>query len=186
MLYLIPALFAFGATLILTLLALKFFPKWGLLDRPQKYGLKRKPIPYYGGLIIFVVFFVAVLLFVKLDSRLLGLLLGSLLIVGVSFADDMFSFSLYLRLVIQILAALILVFAGVGISSISNPFGGPIVLDQQQISFQLADWVFKFSVLGALFTLVWVVGMVNTMNFLDGLNGLPSGVSAIAALTILM
>lgn len=184
--YLFPALFAFVVTILLTLGALKFFPKWGLLDRPEKYGLKRKPVPYYGGVIFSTVFLVTVLLFVPLDQRLLGFLLGATLILGVSFADDMFNLSPFLRLFIQFLAALILVFAGVGITSISNPFGPPLVLDQNPVIFSIEDIVFKISLLGALFTVVWVVGMVNTMNFLDGLNGLPSGVSAIAALTLFL
>lgn len=183
--YLLPALFAFGATVFLTLLALKFFPKFGLMDKPEKYGLKRKPIPYYGGGVIVTVFFLAVFLFVPVDFHVLALMSGALLIASVSFADDMFSLSPYFRLGIQIVAALILVFAGVGITSISNPFGAPVILDAQKITLDLGEGVvIGFSLLVALFTVVWVVGIVNTMNFIDGLNGLPSGVTAIAALTI--
>lgn len=182
--YLFPAIFAFASTIFLTWLALRFFPRLGLMDRPQKYGLQRKPIPYYGGLIIFAVFFISVLAFVKLDSHLLALLFGAILIVSVSFADDLFGLSPLLRLLVQLVAALILVFAGIGIKSISNPFGTPLVLDQWVFSFTLDHVVTTVFVLSALFTLLWVVIMVNTMNFLDGLNGLPSGVSAIAALTI--
>ena len=44
-----PALFAFVLGVISVKLALRFFPALGLMDRPQKYGLKRAPIPYYGG-----------------------------------------------------------------------------------------------------------------------------------------
>ncbi len=183
--YLFPALFSFVATVFLTLLALRFFPKFGLMDRPEKYGLKRKPIPYYGGLILVTVFFLGVFLFVPVDYHVLALMTGALLIASVSFADDMFGLSPYFRLGIQVVAALILVFGGVGINSISNPFGAPIVLDAQQFTFDLGGGaVLSVSLLVALFTIIWVVGMVNTMNFLDGLNGLPSGVAAIAALTM--
>ncbi len=183
--YLLPALFAFLATIALVQLALEFFPKLGLMDRPQKYGLKRSPIPYYGGLVIVTVFFLSVLFFVPIDAHVLALLFGAILIASVSFADDMFSLSPYFRLIIQIVAALILVFAGVGISSISNPFGAPIILDAQKFMLNFGSGMsVSISLLVALFTIVWVVGVVNTMNFLDGLNGLPSGVSAIAALTL--
>ncbi len=182
--YLIPAIFAFVLTVFLTLLALKFFPKAGLMDRPEKYGLNRKPIPYYGGMIIVAVFFISVLLFVKIDIHVLGLLLGALMIASVSFADDMFQLSPLLRLFVQILAAGILVASGIGIRSISNPFGAAFILDKQAVAYAVGSTMVSISLLGALFTILWMVTIVNTMNFLDGLNGLPSGVSAIGALSI--
>lgn len=183
--YLLPLFFAFGLTFILVCLALKFFPKWGLMDRPHKYGLKRAPIPYYGGLAIFIAFVVSVSLFVKPDQHLIGFLIGATLITIVSFLDDLFSLNPWLRLFVQILAALVLVFSGIGIHSISNPLGAEIGLDQWIFTLNL-EKVYQISVLATLFTIIWVVWIVNTMNWLDGLNGLPSGVAAIAALVIFL
>lgn len=183
--FILPALFAFVLTFCLVLAVLKLFPKWGLMDRPINYGLKRKPIPYYGGVAIFLAFTVSVLLFVKLDLTLAGFLLAGTLIAIVSFIDDYRGLSPILRLIVQIMAALLLVAVGVGIQSISNPLGDPIVLDQLKITFSL-DHIYQISVFGALFTVVWVVLIVNTMNFLDGLNGLSSGVAVIAALSLFL
>lgn len=183
--YLIAALFAFILTFVLCCAALKLFPRWGLMDRPQKYGLKRKPIPYYGGLILFLSFVVSVLIFVELDAALIIFLLAATLIVFVSFLDDMFGLSPWLRLLVQVSAAVMLVGAGIGILSISNPLGPPILLDQWTVSFTL-DQVYTFSVWASLFTILWVVTIVNTMNWLDGLNGLPSGVAAIAGLVLFL
>lgn len=183
--YILPALFAFILTLISTLLALKYFPKWGFLDRPKKYGLKRKAIPYYGGLLIVLSFTVSVLLFVGLNVQTGGLLLGALMIAVVSFLDDKYGLSPYFRLGIQVLAALILVGAGIGITSISNPLGDPIILDAFQLKITL-DHIYSISVLSAIFTVIWVVSIVNTMNFIDGLNGLASGVAVIAALALFL
>lgn len=184
-LYLFPGIFAFVLTFVLVLLALKFFPKWGLMDRPEKYGLKRKAIPYYGGLALFFGFFVSVVLFVKMDVHVVGLLLGALLITGISFLDDLYGLSPWLRLGVQIVAALILVGFGIGIHSISNPLGQAFSLDQLMLFFTI-DRVYQISVLSTLFTIIWVVAIVNTMNFLDGLNGLPSGVTMIAALALFL
>jgi len=181
--YLIPAVFAFLVTVVLVKMALKFFPKWGLMDRPHKYGLKRDPIPYYGGLVIFLGFLVSVLIFVRLDMPLLFMLSGASLIVLVSFLDDMYGLSPWLRLFIQVLAGLILVFGGIGIKSLSNPLGTVIHLDYIVIS---VNALYTISVLSALFTVLWVVSVVNTMNFLDGLNGLPSGVAAISSFSLFL
>ena len=167
------------------LAALRLFPKWGLMDRPHKYGLKRKPIPYYGGIAIFLSFTLSTLLFVKMDTSLILFLAAAAMLVVISFIDDLRGLSPWIRLFVQVAAALMLVFAGIGIQSISNPLGDPIVLDQWKMAITL-DHVYQISVLGALFTIVWVVTIVNTMNFLDGLNGLSSGVAVIAALSLFL
>ncbi|MFI5267365.1 MAG: MraY family glycosyltransferase [Chloroflexota bacterium] len=75
------------------------------------------------------------------------------------------------QLAIQLVAAAIVVMAGVTILDVRDPtaggpFGGVIALPL---------WA------GALLSLFWIAGMVNTVNFLDGLDGLAGGVVAIAA-----
>ncbi|MBD3157006.1 undecaprenyl/decaprenyl-phosphate alpha-N-acetylglucosaminyl 1-phosphate transferase [Candidatus Peregrinibacteria bacterium] len=181
--FVFSALFAFVSTAILVRAALHFFPKWGLMDKPKQYGLKRKPIPYYGGVILFIVFVGATLLFVRLDTHVIGLLIGGALIALISFLDDLFDINPWIRLFVQLMAALTIVISGIGISSISNPFGGDIVLDRFGIKFSFGDLMFQITLLADLFTIIWIVLIVNTMNFLDGLNGLVSGVSFIAAVT---
>ncbi|MFC1655916.1 glycosyltransferase family 4 protein [Patescibacteria group bacterium] len=182
--YLIPALFSFLLTGILTLLALKLFPKWGLLDRPHKYGLKRKPIPYYGGLVIVFVFVLSVIIFTDIDKNVLGVLIGALMIAGISFLDDLKGVSPWIRLIVQFLAAFTIVISGIGIESITNPLGGVIELNRFIIGVPFGDNVLEFTILADIFTIIWIVLIVNTMNFLDGLNGLVSGVGFIAAITV--
>lgn len=178
--YLFVASIAFVSTVLVTFVALKLFPKIGLMDRPQKYGLKRAPIPYYGGLILFAVFLGVSTFFVRMDAHFTGLIIGALIIVFVSFLDDVFNIPAWIRLLVQIFVGFLIAFFGIGIQSITNPLGGSIILDQVIFTHNVGDLVYSFSLLGALFTILWIVGMMNTMNFLDGLNGLPSGVSCIA------
>ncbi len=181
-----PAFFAFLLTIAGCFFALTFFPRWGLMDRPKKYGLKRQPIPYYGGLVIFSVLVLSILLFVKMDIHVLGFLLGGLVITGVSFLDDRFGLSPYLRLGVQMVVALLLVLFGIGIGHFANPFGGQLDLNIMTWQITLGQTVVVISLLGALFTVIWLVAMMNTMNFLDGLNGLPSGVTVIASFTLFL
>ena len=171
-----PAFLAFGLAFLLILLALKIFPKLKLLDRPQKYGFKRAPIPYYGGLVIFLVFLITVIIFVPFTKTVIGLLIGASLIAILGFFDDLFGLNPWFRLCVQSVAALILVFFGIGILSINLPFFGVI-------SFTGIIWKGIF-ILSALFTILWVMTIVNTMNFVDGVSGLSSGVSFVAGLTI--
>lgn len=173
-----PALFAFVLGVVLVVAAIKLFPKLGLMDRPQRYGLKRDPIPYYGGLAVFAAFVIAVLIFVPLNAHVIGLLTGAFLIAVVGFLDDLFGLSPWLRLGVQFLAALVLVFSGIGILSINLPFFG-------NLDFTGVMWG-AVPVLGAIFTVIWVMTIVNTMNFVDGVSGLSSGVSFIGGLTLFL
>lgn len=182
--YIVQGLFSFGLTLVLTLLVLKIFPKLNLLDRPKKYGLKRKPIPYYGGLVIVLVFVISALLFTEIDKNVLGVIIGGILIAGVSFLDDLKDVNPWIRLFVQILAAFTIVVSGIGIESISNPLGGVIELNQYAVDIPFGDNIITFTILADIFTIIWIVLIVNTMNFLDGLNGLVSGVGVIASITI--
>lgn len=176
------AIFAFVFSVILIFVATKWFPRCGLLDRPQKYGLTRPPIPYYGGLALYAAFVFSVLFFLPIDPALSGVLIALTLLTGVSFFDDLFSLHPFLRLTTQVLAGGILVYSGIGIHSITNPFGPPFVLDQYRFSLG-GEEVFLIS---ALFTIAWVVLMVNSMNFLDGVPGLVSGVTFLATVVIFL
>lgn len=174
--YFRPAIFSFFVTVILVLIALKFFPKLRLIDRPEKYGLTRKPIPYYGGLMIYLAFLITVLLFVPLTHQVIGLLLGATLIMVVGFFDDLLGLNPFIRLFVQFLAALVLVFTGIGILSINLPFIGVLDFSQPVLA--------GFMIASAIFTVLWVMTIVNVMNFVDGISGLSSGVAFVAGLTM--
>ncbi len=184
--YLYPAIVSFSTTVIFTLIALKVFPKLGLIDRPKKYGLKRNPIPYYGGIVIYAAFLISILAFLPLSTATIGLLIGSSLIAIISFLDDLYDLSPWLRLGVQFLSATIIVLAGIGISSITNPLGAPLILDGFVFPIDFGFYQTEIALLSAGFTIVWILAITNTMNFLDGLNGLPSGVTAIAAFTLFL
>ncbi len=178
--YLFIAIVSFVLGLGAVLGALKLFPVLGLMDRPHKYGLKRKPIPYYGGLAIWAAFVIAVLLFVPLSLQVIGLLIGATLIAAMGFVDDLRGLSPYIRLVIQLLAAVILVFAGIGIDSLSSPLGGELLLNEWRLDL---PWI-SISLFSAAFTVIWVMFIVNSINWIDGVNGLSSGIVTIAAVIL--
>jgi len=170
------ALFAFGFSFLSVLFVLRFFPRFGLMDRPHLYGHDRSPIPYYGGLSVFVTFIVSVLLFVPLSLPLVGFLISSFLIVLTGFFDDYLNLSPVFRLFVQFISGLILFVCGVGILSVNLPFFGVLSFDLWIVS--------GVSVLSMFFTIFWVMALVNTMNFVDGVSGLSSGVTFISSLTI--
>jgi UDP-GlcNAc:undecaprenyl-phosphate GlcNAc-1-phosphate transferase len=103
--------------------------------------------------------------------RLVGLLFGSLLILGVGIWDDVMQMAPRNKLIAQIVVALISMLYGFVIPGINNPFDhnpGTNWID-------FPPWV------GVPLTLIWYVGMMNAINFLDGLDGLLAGVAAISS-----
>ncbi|MGA7354513.1 MAG: MraY family glycosyltransferase [Candidatus Cybelea sp.] len=104
--------------------------------------------------------------------RLVGLLFGSLLILGVGIWDDVMQMRPRNKLIAQVVVALISMLYGFVIPGINNPFDhnpGTNWID-------FPPWV------GVPLTLVWYVGMMNAINFLDGLDGLLAGVAAISSI----
>lgn len=180
----IPFVFAFVLTAFLTFSAVKFFPQWGLLDSPEKYGLKRAPIPYFGGIAIFIGFITAALIFLPLSREVLSLLVGVVLLTAVSFLDDAFRLPPLVRLFFQIIAAGILVVGGVGITHLTNPFGGVIDLVAFDWNLGFGGAQYHFTLLADLFTVAWVLLLTNSLNWLDGVPGLSSGIAGLAALVI--
>jgi UDP-GlcNAc:undecaprenyl-phosphate GlcNAc-1-phosphate transferase len=182
--YLLPGISAFFLTLLSILIAIKVFPKIGLMDRPHKYGLARKPIPYPGGILLYIVFCALALIFFEPTIKLIGLLVGGALLVGVSFIDDRIELPPWLRLFVQVMVGLIMVAVGIGITKITNPFGGYIPLDQVKLTVDWGQTISTLMVFSAIFTVFWIILLVNTMNWLDGIPGLVSGITVIASLTL--
>ncbi len=169
---------AFLAAVALAPVASRLSPRLGTVDQPSARRVHTIPTPRFGGLPLFVAFFVAVavsLVYPRSDinelPRLTGLFLGALVLFLVGAYDDHRELSPFPQLLAQAVAAVIAVASGVLIREVQNPFGGIIHFDM---------W---FAV---PFTLFWIIGMTNTVNWLDGVDGLASGVVAIAGILLLV
>jgi UDP-GlcNAc:undecaprenyl-phosphate GlcNAc-1-phosphate transferase len=159
------------ATPIVRWLAIRF----DVLDWPVGQKIHKHPTPLLGGVAVYAAFAMATMLFLPIGGPVLGILAGGAAAVTVGILDDRLRLSPLVHLAGQTLAATVTVVAGVGIvRNVSDPFAAA----NYQGSWHLPV------VLGAAFTLFWIVGMMNTVNFLDGLDGLSAGVGTIAALLL--
>lgn len=162
---------------------LYLFPKWGLLDNPQKYGHKRSPVPYPAGIVIPIIFFAICFFIIPRDAHLfnpfLGFAFASFLLLTTSFIDDRKGLPAFFRLIIQCIVGLIIVASGIGIDEVRSPFG-IIELD----GYQWSIFGHQFTLFADLLAVLWIVGMINAMNWLDGVAGLTSSVSAISSLIL--
>ena len=172
-------LVSLAISLVCIFLAIWLFKKINLLDNPQKYGLKREPIPYSGGLAIFFGVLITLLITLPLDKNILGLIGGLTLITLISFLDDRYSIAPIIRLVAQISSAGLVLLSGLKIESITNPLGG--IIDLTEPIYNIG-----FLTIGSIILIAWIITMMNAVNFLDGIPGLVSGVSAFSALILLL
>jgi UDP-GlcNAc:undecaprenyl-phosphate GlcNAc-1-phosphate transferase len=104
--------------------------------------------------------------------KLVGLLFGSLLILGVGIWDDVMGMRARNKFFAQIVVALASMLYGFVIPGITNPF------DHNPTT----NWIAFPLWAGIPLTLLWYVGLMNAINFLDGLDGLLAGVAAISSL----
>lgn len=106
--------------------------------------------------------------------QLVGLLFGSLLVLGVGVWDDVMGMRPRNKLFAQVLVAVISLFYGFVIAGVTNPFNH----NPNTNWIEFPGWV------AVTVTLLWYVGMMNAINLIDGLDGLLAGVAVISSIFI--
>lgn len=180
--YLVTFAIAAVSALVLTPAVEWLARKIGAVDVPDdERKVHTEPVARIGGLALYLGFLVAIggriavdrighpaFPLLPADASLFGIVLGATVVFAVGFADDLLDLAPGFKFLGQLAAAAILVYFGVQIEFIGNPFGGGLIY---------LGW------LAVPLTLFWILGFTNTVNFMDGLDGLAAGVSAIAAAT---
>lgn len=184
----LPAVIAAFIAFVATPVLIKLAPKLGILDDPVKRRhpavLHTKPVPRGGGVPLFLAILITSLIFLPLEQRLLGILLGAAVVVIIGFLDDRKDINPYIRLVAQFLAAGVVVLSGIGIAFISNPLGGIIDMSQTRFVFDAFGQERDIWILSAIFGFLWIVGIMNAVSWSSGVDGQLSGFAVIAALVI--
>ena len=168
-------------------LAEGFGRRWGVLDAPRPGEVQRHVVPRTGGYAMLAGLWLALgaayllrgrfLVDPELgpawnasdDLRMLGLVLGSVLIVPLAIIDDRRRLGPWPQLVGQVIIASVPVALGLRVSSIAHPFGDPL---------ELPLW------LDVPVSILWFVGMMNAINWVDVMDGLAAGVALLGALVL--
>ncbi len=165
--------------------------KFDIIDRAKKEKRKihKKNIPLGGGIAIFVAFFSLVFLGFQFGSfgeeislyKMIGIFLGGLVLMIGGLLDDKFKLKPLQQICFPLLASFLAISFGVGLQSITNPFGGFLFLDQFHISFGgFGDWL----VLADSLVFLWLMGMMFTTKLLDGMDGLATGIVLIGVFMV--
>lgn len=171
--YFIAFISALIISFMLTPLARKLAFRVGAFDVPKdSRKIHKSPMPYFGGLAIYVSIIACMFVYMDHTKTNISIMIGATVIVLTGVVDDMHGLSAKIKLLMQIISAVIAIKGGVVIHFITNP------LSESGMSY-LLSW------LSVPVTLFWIVGITNTINLIDGLDGLASGVASIAASTLL-
>jgi UDP-GlcNAc:undecaprenyl-phosphate GlcNAc-1-phosphate transferase len=133
-----------------------------LVDRPDgKLKTQQEPVPYLGGLSIFLAFLMAVSLAYEFDPQVLALLLSGTVVLLLGLIDDFGVLSPGAKLFGQLVAAFVLIRAGIMIKLVFVPV-----------------W------LSLPLTVIWLIGVTNAFNLIDIMDGLAGGVAVICCITL--
>ena len=173
-------------TFVITPYTIKLARKLGAVDTPKDARRVNKvTMPRLGGLAIiagFIVSIIYLLIILNVEGsinlledniymKLIGFLIGGLIISIVCFIDDLKDLPPLVKLVAQIIAAIVVVAFGLRIQNIDIPFLYKIGLP---------------NVFSIILTIGWIIGITNAINLIDGLDGLSSGIALISCISMLI
>ncbi|MDD6800481.1 MAG: MraY family glycosyltransferase [Firmicutes bacterium] len=143
--------------------------KIGAVDVPRDdRRMHDHPIPRMGGLGIFIAFILATAVFCDYTPTLFTMWAGGFIIVCTGIIDDVHPLHPLIKLLAQVVVALLAVWQGMTIEFI-----------------QIFGKYYTFGIFSIPITILWIVGLTNAINLIDGLDGLSCGVSAICSTALM-
>lgn len=157
-----------------------------LFDMPEARRVHTQPLPRIGGLGIFLGFVVAIGVSFALPvdrfqievERIVLLLVGATIVVGVMAFDDIVGVAPIPKLVLQVAAAALVV--------VPRWRGGDYGIIIEQFNAPWVGTVHLPIAVAVLFTIFWIVGMMNAVNWSDGLDGLAGTIALVASVVLFL
>lgn len=139
--------------------------RFGIVDRPDgRLKNQAQPVPYLGGLAIYLSFLLALTVTLRFDStEVLGMLLAGAIVLILGLIDDLGVLTPGIKLAGQVIAVLTLMNASVYI----------------KLGF-LPPW------LAVLLSFLWLLAIINAFNLIDVMDGLAAGVAAVASFVLFL
>ncbi|WP_214000961.1 UDP-N-acetylglucosamine--undecaprenyl-phosphate N-acetylglucosaminephosphotransferase [Arsukibacterium sp.] len=154
-------------TSLLAILILRpLAPKFGLLDLPKGRKQHTGAVPLIGGLAIYLTLLLVLANYISADPMLGYYLACAAVIVVLGAFDDALDLSVKLRLAVQLVIGLAMIYSlDLHISNLGNIFGFGTV---------------ELGVFGVPFTLIAVIAAINAFNMTDGIDGLAGLLSMVS------
>jgi len=184
----IAFLLAFITAYVVTPYSIRLARKTGAIDRPKdnKRKIHKRVMPRLGGIAIIAGFAVSVIYLIvtmsiegtinlngpeKYYNKLLGFFAGMAVLAMFCFLDDTKGIRAYIKLIGQLIAAILVILNGIEIDT---------------IRLNSLNTVISEEVLLKIITIIWIVGITNAFNLIDGLDGLSSGIALISSISLII
>ena len=185
----IAFLLAFITSFVITPKTIKLAKKLGAVDNAGGRRVNKEAIPRLGGVAVLAGFVVSVaylLISLCLENqinlvegnyhfKLIGYFIGASIIAITCFIDDVKELTAIVKLLMQIIAASVVIASGIRIDVSNLP-----------IFSSLADSYNFLNTVSIIVTFGWIIGITNAINLIDGLDGLSSGISIISCVSMLV
>jgi len=157
---------AFFLALVLALygtpLARQAALRFNIVDRPDgRLKHQEEPVPYLGGLALYLSFLITLALTFEFSQAVLGLLLAGTIIVMLGLIDDFGVLTPGAKFIGQLVAVFVLIKSNIRIELAFLPYWAQAAL-----------------------TVVWMVGLINAFNIIDVMDGLAGGVAVVSSLCL--
>lgn len=152
--------------------------RWNIVDKPGGRRIHEAPIPRLGGAAVVPGIAAGVLIawvlepggpFAPLSPLFVPFLLAVSLVFAVGLLDDVYGVAPWVKLLVQGIAALMVI-------------GDGIVMDRLAFTHWLPE--VESGRVGIVLTVLWIVGITNAFNLIDGMDGLAVWCAALAALAV--
>lgn len=158
-------IFAWFLADILAPLIIKAALRIGAVDTPHSYKIHKDPVPFLGGLVIYIAFSLSLFSILRFTSfeaykHIFALVWGGFFVLVAGLVDDFRPISAVIKLFMLFIATAVVSTYGVMIN-ISGTWSIDLFL-----------------------TVVWIAGVTSALNSLDNMDGACGGVSAIACFWI--
>jgi UDP-GlcNAc:undecaprenyl-phosphate GlcNAc-1-phosphate transferase len=190
MLFLLAIVLSTLISFVITPLTRNFFISRGWIEDPITKNKKThnataiSKVPRGGGIPIFLAVAATCFILLPPNKQFIGILLAAFITLIVGLWDDLKDISPLLRLITNVLAAMIVVGFGIGIAFISNPFGGGVI----DLSFLKINFNFfgnhSIWIISDLIAIIWIVWCMNIVGWSTGVDGQLPGFTAISAFFI--
>lgn len=158
--YLLLFFSSFLLSFVMTPIIIRISNKHGFVVEPREDRWNKKPAALFGGIALFLSFVIPYLVFVPIDRLSIGILVCATTVFLLGFFDDITGLTPQLKLLIQLIVAVGVIFFGITVKIIPYP------------------------VLSIPLTILWIIGITNALNILDNMDGLAAGISIVTALSI--
>lgn len=147
----------FALAVFATRFLIHYLSKQGVVDIPNERSSHSRPTPSGGGIVIVSVLIVLMVVSIMAeDNNLSFVYLGVVLVIALmNLLDDTLHLPIFLRFIIQIIAACLIVYDTAPINHL--PLPAPLDI--------------SLGIMGFPLSVIWIFGLMNIYNFLDGIDG---------------